>query len=49
VPEKIRGYGHVKAASLVKADQEKAALLAKLQIAGTNRVQVVLPAKGLAA
>jgi indolepyruvate ferredoxin oxidoreductase len=49
VPEKIRGYGHVKAASLVKADQENAALLAKLQIAGTNRVQVVLPAKGLAA
>ena len=49
LPEKIRGYGHVKAASLVKVDQEKAALLAKLQIAGINRVPVVLPAEGLAA
>lgn len=47
LPEKIRGYGHVKAANLVKANQEKAALLAKLQ--HTGKVQIGSLTEGLAA
>jgi indolepyruvate ferredoxin oxidoreductase len=39
LPEKIRGFGPVKAASLVKADAEKKALQARFESANTQPVQ----------
>ena len=39
LPEKIRGFGPVKAASLVKAEAEKKALLARFASANAAPVQ----------